>query len=127
MADENNALMKQSEQLQKKEKLAVSEKFTNKVIAEFGGNVSGIAQVTDYQRRLIQGYFIGVDRALKAAEERRIAKNAANRDHTYDEPLVVTWNNVNLNDLAMSLVHYARIGLDMMQDNHLFPIPYKRK
>ena len=83
--------------------------------------------MTDYQRRLIQGYFIGIDRALKVEEERRIAKNAANRDHTYDEPLAVTWNNVNLNDLAMSLVHYARIGLDMMQDNHLFPIPYKRK
>lgn len=107
------------------QKLTVSEKFANKIIAEFGGNISGVAQVTDYQRRLIQGYFIGIDRALKTAEERRVIKNNSNRDHTYDEQLPVTWTNVNLNDLAMDLVHYARIGLDMMQDNHLFPIPYK--
>lgn len=107
------------------QKITVSEKFTNKIIAEFGGNVSGVAQVSDYQRRLIQGYFIGIDRALKAAEERRVSKNNSNKDHTYDEQLPVTWKNVNLNDLAMDLVHYARIGLDMMQDNHLFPIPFK--
>lgn len=126
MAAENkNLTTQQQEEQQKKEKLTVSEKFTNRVLAEFGGNVSGIAQVTDYQRRLIQGYFIGIDRALKTAEERRVAKNAANSNHSYDEELPVTWSNVNLNDLAMSLVHYARIGLDMMQDNHLFPIPYK--
>lgn len=107
------------------QKITVSEKFTNKIIAEFGGNVSGVAQVSDYQRRLIQGYFIGIDRALKAAEERRVSKNNSNTNHTYDELLPVTWKNVNLNDLAMDLVHYARIGLDMMQDNHLFPIPFK--
>ena len=126
MAEENKALtQQQAAEQQKKERLAVSEKFTSKILAEFGGNVSGVAKVTDYQRRLIQGYFIGIDRALKSAEERRLAKNATNRDHAYDELLPVTWTNVNLNDLAMSLVHYARIGLDMMQDNHLFPIPYK--
>jgi len=116
---------KQAAEPQKKQNLAASEKFTNKILAEFGGNISGIVQVTDYQRRLIQGYFIGIDRTLKSAEERRLAKNASNSDHRYDENLPVTWANVNLNDLAMSLVHYARIGLDMMQDNHLFPIPYK--
>jgi len=110
---------------QKEQKLAVSEKFTNKILAEFGGNVSGVAKVTESQRRLIQGYFIGIDKALKDAETRRVQKNQNNRDHKYDEPLPVTWANVNLNDLAMSLVHYARVGLDMMQDNHLYPIPYK--
>ena len=60
------------------QKLTVSEKFANKIIAEFGGNISGVAQVTDYQRRLIQGYFIGIDRALKQAEERRVIKNNSN-------------------------------------------------
>ncbi len=120
MAEENRGLtQQQTAEPKKEERLAVSERFTSKVIAEFGGNVSGVAKVTDYQRRLIQGYFIGIDRALKSAEERRLVKNATNRDHTYDELLPITWTNVNLNDLAMSLVHYARIGLDMMQDNHL--------
>jgi recombination protein RecT len=105
--------------------LAMSEKFTNHVLREFGSNVAGALQVTDYQRQLIQGYFIVIDRALKAAEDERLRKNANNSDHKWDNNLPVNWNTVNLNDLALDLVHYARMGLDMMQDNMLFPIPFK--
>lgn len=102
-----------------------AERFTAKVMREFGGTVGEI-QVTDYQRQLVQGYFIAIDRALKTAEEERLRKNAKNTDHEkYDNNLPVAWANVNLNDLALDVVHYARMGLDMMQDNHLFPIPYK--
>lgn len=108
-----------------KAELAMSERFTNTVLREFGSNVAGAIQVTDYQRQLIQGYFIAIDRALKLAEEARIRKNENNKDHKYDNNLPVTWSNVNLNDLALDVVHYARMGLDMMQDNHLFPIPYR--
>lgn len=107
------------------EQLAMSERFTNTVLKEFGGSVAGALQVTDYQRTLIQGYFIVIDRALKAAEEERLRKNAANKNHDYDNKTPVSWNTVNLNDLALDLVHYARMGLDMTQDNMLFPIPYK--
>lgn len=107
------------------EQLTMSERFTNKVLQEFGGNVAGALQVTDYQRTLIQGYFIVIDRALKAAEEERVRKNAANKNHDYDNNLPISWKTVNLNDLALDLVHYARMGLDMMQENMLFPIPYK--
>lgn len=32
---------------------------------------------------------------------------------------------MNLNDLALDVVHYARMELDMMQKNHLFAIPFK--
>ncbi|MBR2896831.1 MAG: recombinase RecT [Oscillospiraceae bacterium] len=109
----------------KTDQLATSEKFTNKVLKEFGGSVAGAMQVTDYQRTLIQGYFIVIDRALKAAEEERIRKNENNKNHDYDNNLPINWNTVNLNDLALDLVHYARMGLDMTQDNMLFPIPYK--
>jgi recombination protein RecT len=105
--------------------MSVSQRFTNQVLKEFGGNVAGGIQVTDYQRQLIQGYFISIDRALKTADENRLRKNENNKDHKYDNPLAITWNNVNLNDLALDVVHYARMGLDMMQDNHLSPIPYK--
>lgn len=102
-----------------------SERFTNKVLAEFGSSVSGAVEVTDFQRRLIQGYFIGIDRALKTAEEERIRKNENNKDHRYDNDVPVVWANVNLTDLALDLVYYARMGLDMQQDNMLFPVPYK--
>ena len=112
-------------QTQEEQPLATSERFTNTVLKEFGSNVAGAIQVTDYQRQLIQGYFISIDRGLKIAEEARIRKNENNRDHKWDNNLPVIWNNVNLNDLALDVVHYARMGLDMMQDNHLSPIPYK--
>jgi recombination protein RecT len=107
------------------EQLSVSQRFTNQVLKEFGSNVAGGIQVTDYQRQLIQGYFISIDRALKIADENRIRKNENNKDHKYDNSLAMTWNNINLNDLALDVVHYAKMGLDMMQDNHLSPIPYK--
>lgn len=127
MTTKNQAATKQETALaeQKTERLAMSEKFTNKVLREFGGSVTGALQVTDYQRTLIQGYFIVIDRALKAAEEERVRKNENNKDHRYDNDLPINWNTINLNDLALDLVHYARMGLDMTQDNMLFPIPYK--
>lgn len=111
--------------VQKADTFNMSERFTNKVLSEFGSNVAGALQVSDYQRQLVQGYFIGIDRALKLAEEGRIRKNENNKDHKYDNDLVVSWANINLNDLALDVVHYARMGLDMMQKNNLFPIPYK--
>lgn len=101
-----------------------SERFTGMVMKQFG-STAGAPEVSEYQKRLIQGYFIATDRALKMAEDERIRKNSNNKDHKYDNNLPVTWENVNLYDLALDSVHFARMGLDMMQDNHLFPIPYK--
>lgn len=102
-----------------------SERFMQKVLSEFNGNVAGGLQLTDYQRTLVQGYFIGIDRALQMAEENRIRKNESNKDHSFDNTLPVNWQNVNLKDLALDVVHYARMGLDMMQKNHITPIPFK--
>lgn len=104
----------------------MSERFMHKVIHEFSGSV-GEFQITEYQRQLIQGYFIGVDRALKTAEAERLRKNEANRDHKYDNTLPITWANVNMADLALDVVHYARLGLDTMQANFITPIPYLNK
>ena len=101
-----------------------SERFTQMVIKQFGGAV-GAPELTEFQKRLVQGYFISIDRALKTAEDDRQRKNSTNKNHDYDNDLPVVWENVNLTDLALDVVHYARMGLDMMQDNHLFPIPYK--
>lgn len=123
---QETALAAQPAQPPAKARMSIAERFTSKVMTEFGSSVGGAVQVTDYQRQLIQGYFIAIDRALKTAEEERMRKNAGNRDHEkYDNSLPIVWENVNLNDLALDVVHYARMGLDMMQKNHLFPIPYK--
>lgn len=104
----------------------MSERFMQKVIHEFSGSV-GEVQVTEYQRQLIQGYFIKVDRALKTAEAERVRKNENNRDNKYDNELPVTWAHVNMTDLALDIVHYARLGLDTMQANFITPIPYINK
>jgi len=125
MNENTNAMTTQQPKAPAVKQENFSERFTNKVLAEFGSSVSGAVEVTDFQRRLIQGYFIGIDRALKTAEEERVRKNGKNTNHDYDENVPVTWQNVNLTDLALDLVHYARMGLDMQQDNMLFPIPYK--
>lgn len=110
---------------EKNTQLAASERFMEKVLSEFTANIPGEIPVTDYQRGLIQGYFIKIDRALKAAEEERQRKNKQNSDPSFNNELPVDWNHVNLADLAIDLVHYARMGLDMLQANMLFPIPYK--
>lgn len=111
--------------VQKTANLSNSEAFTNKVLKEFGNNVAGNLQVTDYQRQLIQGYFIAIDRALKMAEEKRVSKNENNTDHKWDNPDPIGWGTVDLNALALDVMQYARMGLDMMQDNHLYAIPFK--
>ena len=75
---------------------SIGTRFTKKVLAQFASNTGSQIAVTEFQRRLIQGYFIQIDRALAVAEEARVAKNAKNRDHKWDETLPVTWKFVNL-------------------------------
>lgn len=112
----------------KKKELTPSQRFVGVVMREFGQG-TGEANITlsDYQRRLVQGYFIMVDRALTIAEENRLKKNASNTNHNYDNNTPYIWQNVNMRDLALDAVHYARMGLDMQEKNHLFPIPYLNK
>lgn len=125
MAEKKNEVVKTEEQKAAPVQANASERFTAAVMKEFGTNVSGAVEVSEYQKRLIQGYFVGIDRALKAAEEERVRKNESNKDHKYDNPLPVSWQTVNLPDLAIDLVHYAKLGLDMNQDNMLVPIPFR--
>jgi len=100
-------------------KLSASERFTNKILAEFGSGVGKIA-LTEFQKRLAQNYFISIDAALKAAEVKRLVKTEKYRDKT-----PVTWEYVNMESLSRNVVAYARIGLDPAQKNHINMIPYK--
>ena len=111
-----------NELAEQKAELSNSEKFTNKVLKEFGHVSAENFRISDYQRQLIQGYFIQIDRALKMAEEKRVSDNEWKRTKN-DDP--INWGTVDLNALALDVMHYARMGLDMMQKNMLFAIPYK--
>lgn len=96
----------------------MSERFMNKVISEFNSGVGEVA-LTNFQKRLAQNYFIAIDSALKAAEEKR-KKKTRNQD-----PLPVTWANVNMEQLARNVISVARIGLDPAQKNHVAMMPFK--
>ena len=117
---------KEQTELQKKE-LTASERFTGMVMKEFEGNV-GTLNLNEYQKQLIRGYFIGIDNALKKADEARINKNSWKSTAEEDKNnLPITWQNVNMNDLAIAVVHHAKLVLDMQIPNHLNAIPYKNK
>lgn len=115
---------KEQTELQKQE-LTASERFTGMVMKEFQGNI-GTLNLNEYQKQLIRGYFIGIDNALKKAEEARLNKNSWKSTKEEDKNnLPITWQNVNMNDLAIAVVHHAKLGLDMQIPNHLNAIPYK--
>lgn len=110
---------------QEQKELTASERFTGMVLKEFQGNI-GELNLNEYQKQLIRGYFIGIDNALKKAEEARVNKNSWKSTKEEDKNnLPVTWQNVNMNDLAIAVVHHAKLGLDMQIPNHLNAIPYK--
>lgn len=97
---------------------SASERFTNLVIKEFSSGVGNI-ELTDFQKRIAQNYFMVIDSVLKDAETKRLAKK---KD---PDPMPITWKNVNMEQLARNVVTYARIGLDPMQKNHIHMIPFK--
>ena len=114
----------ESEEKEKKTDLAPVEKsqgqrFTEMVIKEFTGGVAEIA-LTNFQKRLVQNYFVSADYALKMAEQSRLKKSEQYRD-----ALPVVWANINMELLARNVVSCARIGFDPSQANHINMIPYK--
>jgi recombination protein RecT len=104
-------------------KPSASERFTDMVMKQYQS--MGAYNFTNRERQLIRNYFICIDQMLQRTEAERLRKNANNRDHKYDNDLPYTWANLDLPELAQDLAHYARVGLDMIEDNTLFPIPFK--
>ena len=96
-----------------------SERFTRMVMAEFSAT-SGSLEITARQKRLIQSYFISIDQALKTAETFRLKKAEKYRDK-----LPVIWANVNMEQLAIKVMAYSRIGFDPSIANHINMIPFK--
>lgn len=98
-----------------------SERFTAAVIKEFPNGLNNEPiQLTTFQKKLIQNYFIKMDGILKEAEAKRMSK-----PEKYRDPLAFIWNNINMHKLALDVVAFSSIGLDPLQKNHIHPIPYK--
>jgi recombination protein RecT len=96
-----------------------SERFTQEVMKQFT-NQAGEVELTNFQRKLCQNYFIKIDQTLKDLEKKRMAK-----DEKYRDALAFTWPNVNIAKLAVDVVTFSAIGLDPTQPNHINCIPYK--
>lgn len=102
-----------------KAQLSHSERFAQAVEREFSGNAGQIV-LTGFQRKLCQNYFIKIDSILKDAEIKRQKKA-----EKYREPLALTWENMNMQKLAVDVIAFSGVGLDPTQPNHINPIPYK--
>lgn len=101
--------------------LSASERFTTAVLKEFSNNTGGTGMsVTQFQKKLATSYFIKIDSILKDNEKKRLAKKEESRD-----PLEFSWKNVNMEKLAQDVMSFSSVGLDPLQKNHIFPIPYK--
>lgn len=111
--------MKNNEISKTENELSHSQKFTNAVLREYGNN-AGEVELTSFQKKLIQNYFIKLDSVLRDAETKRQAKSEQYRD-----PVPVTWKNINMNKLAFDVVGFSSVGLDPLQSNHINLIPYK--
>lgn len=97
----------------------IADTFLNSVLQNFNkGN--GKIEVTGFQRKLIQNYFMKLDMILRDAEQKRMAK-----DEKFRDPLAFTWDNVNMPRLAQDLAAFTAIGLDPLQLNHINLIPFK--
>jgi recombination protein RecT len=113
----------QGTELDKKEK-SDGERFAALMIKEFA--VCGVPDVSDRERMLINGYFMGISLQLQKAESDRIRKNewAAKKGNETNE-LAFAWKNVDMTAIARHLVPYARMGIDMTIKNHLSAVPFK--
>ena len=121
MANAPTTTNQQQTQLAPKDvQISQSERFTNMVMKQYSS--TGVYNPTEREKQLIRNYFICIDQMLAKTEAERQRKNAANRNHDYDNTLPYSWNTIDLPQLAQDLAHYARVGLDMMEDNTLFPI-----
>ncbi len=97
-----------------------AQRFTAAIEREFSANNGATIQLTNFQRKIIQSYFIKVDMVLAEAERKRLAKK-----ENYRDPVPVKWENVNMAQLAVSVIAHSAIGLDPAQPNHINPIPFK--
>jgi len=100
------------------QKNTVSARFTDMVIREFS-STTGNVQLDDHRKKLCQHMFIKIDAQLKELEAKRLQENR--QVSPYD------WNNINMEKLAVDVVHRVELGLDALIPNHLHPIPYFNK
>ena len=95
-----------------------SKRFTELVSKSYM-EVAGTVELPEQVKRLLLNYFTKLDLVLKESESKRL-KTPENKRSAVE----FSWKNVNVDKLAQESVAFAMVGLDPMQPNHLFMIPY---
>lgn len=113
-------MKKQKEEVAKR-KPTSSERFAHAVMREYQGSVGSVV-ANEEHRKEMQSYFIALDNTFKIAEEKRLSTPEHKRDS-----LAFSWENVNLQKLALDVVAYTKMGLNPLLPNHINLIPYKNK
>jgi recombination protein RecT len=103
-----------------KKEISQAERFTAMVVKE--ASSVGDLNLSPFQKKLCQNYFIKLDQQLKDAEIKRLAQ-----DEKYRPALEYRWENVNMPALALGVVAMSSVELDPSQPNHIFMIPYANK
>jgi len=109
---------KEDKNLPQKAGPTYSERFTQMVVREYSSSISSTVKLNEFQRKLAQHLFVKVDMALKDFDVKRLSKPNANQKPSF------SWNNVNLEKLAVDTVHRIELSLDALIPNHVHPVPY---
>lgn len=105
-----------TKELQERQERSMSAAFSATVGRLITESTSHDLRMTEQQKRLVQGYFIGIDQALREAEKKRNPNKNA---------LPYIWQNVDMERLAITVRDRMKLGLDMSIPNHVHAIPYQ--
>jgi recombination protein RecT len=95
---------------------SLSEQFTRAVISEI--NSGAAIAFTPHQKKLAQHLFVKIDDSLQGLEIRRLGTPAKSGNTP------ITWENVNMEKLAIDAAYRIDLGLDALIPNHIHVIPY---
>jgi len=107
---------KEEKAVAKRKETSMSERFISKVTSEMASAIGQGVKFSESQKRLATNLFVKVDNDLQNAEADRKKRNKGS--------VPITWNNVNMQKLALDAAHRIQLGLDALVPNHLHTIPY---
>jgi recombination protein RecT len=92
----------------------VSSRFVAQIQRQFTAEIGNPMAFTVYEKTLAQHLFLKIDATLKELEAKRTDVNKP----------AYSWENVNMQKLALDAVHRVNLGLDALITGHIYPIPY---
>lgn len=99
--------------------LTPSQRFAAQIAKQFVAEIGTAEGFAHEHQVLAQHLFIKMDSTIKELEARRINDNRSITPYT--------WQNINMQKLAIDAVHRIKLGLDALIPGHIYPIAYFNK